>query len=238
MTCPFTVVNMFLFQTTCSAATQEREHRLLCTGSLFRDHQLVPVPGHMFRCHTRAGTSFAVRWCSVPWSSTCSCSRPHVPLPHKSGNIVCCALVLCSVIINASRFMEYEFEVLYQNVPFQHRLHIEKRLHWDIQNPLPASLITNPHWGRILGHHWDTSSKCFPRCYSQSLLRWILLPPLPPPSKSGLKLVCTRNIVYGNLKSENFKDYTQRNLNEIVRSWIRLPYSVQGPSQRIAPLIM
>jgi hypothetical protein len=36
-------------------------------------------------------------------------------------------------------------------------------------------------------------------------------------SKSGFKLVCNVNIVYGNLKSENSQDYAQ-NLNEIVRS--------------------
>ncbi len=35
--------------------------------------------------------------------------------------------------------------------------------------------------------------------------------------KSGLKLICNVNIVYGNLKSEN-----SRNLNEIVRSRTRL----------------
>jgi hypothetical protein len=29
-------------------------------------------------------------------------------------------------------------------------------------------------------------------------------------SKSGLKLVCNVNIVYGNLKSENSQDYTQK----------------------------
>ncbi len=43
--------------------------------------------------------------------------------------------------------------------------------------------------------------------------------PPPLPSKSGLKLVCNVNIVYGNLKSENSQDNAQnRNLNEIVRS--------------------
>jgi hypothetical protein len=29
-------------------------------------------------------------------------------------------------------------------------------------------------------------------------------------SKSDLKLVCIVNIVYGNLKSENFQDYAQK----------------------------
>jgi hypothetical protein len=41
-------------------------------------------------------------------------------------------------------------------------------------------------------------------------------PPPPPPCKSGLKLVCNVNIVYGNL------NIMPRNLNEIVHSWIRL----------------
>jgi hypothetical protein len=37
----------------------------------------------------------------------------------------------------------------------------------------------------------------------------ILLPPTPW-SKSGLKLVCNVNIVYGNLKPENSHDYAQK----------------------------
>jgi hypothetical protein len=52
-------------------------------------------------------------------------------------------------------------------------------------------------------------------CYSQSLLHGFYPP--PPPSKSGLKLVCNVNIVYGNFKSEN-SQIMPRNLNEIVRS--------------------
>jgi hypothetical protein len=32
----------------------------------------------------------------------------------------------------------------------------------------------------------------------------------PPPSKSGLKLVCNVNIVFGNLKSKNSQDYAQK----------------------------
>jgi hypothetical protein len=34
--------------------------------------------------------------------------------------------------------------------------------------------------------------------------------PLPPLSKSGLKLVCNVNIAYGHLKSENSHDYAQK----------------------------
>jgi hypothetical protein len=65
-------------------------------------------------------------------------------------------------------------------------------------------LVTNAR-GRILGHYWDKSLKSFPPCYSQSPLLTDL-PPLPP-SKSGLKLVCNVNIVYGNLKPEDSQDY-------------------------------
>ncbi len=67
--------------------------------------------------------------------------------------------------------------------------------------------------GRILGRNWDKSLRNFPPCYSQS----------PRPSKSGLKQVCNSNIVYGNLKSENSQvKIMPRNLNQIVRSWIRI----------------
>ena len=76
-------------------------------------------------------------------------------------------------------------------------------------------------WGRILGRNEDKSLKSIPTCYRSH--KRILLPPPLPPSKSGLKLVCNVNIVYGNLKSENSQEYSMtRNLNEIVRSLIRL----------------
>jgi hypothetical protein len=68
--------------------------------------------------------------------------------------------------------------------------------------------------GRILRRNWDKSLKSFPLAiqshnYTNKL------------SKIGMKLVCNVNIVYGNLKSENSQEYAQ-NLNDIVRSWIRL----------------
>ncbi len=44
-------------------------------------------------------------------------------------------------------------------------------------------------------------------------------------AKVVLKLVGNVNIVYGNLKSENSK-IMDRNLNEIVRSWIRLRFAL------------
>jgi hypothetical protein len=78
--------------------------------------------------------------------------------------------------------------------------------------------ITGGSRGWILGRNWDKSLKIFPPCYSQSPL---LKDFIPPWSKSGLKLVCNGNIVYGNLKSDNSQVYG-RKLNEIVCSWIRL----------------
>jgi hypothetical protein len=50
-----------------------------------------------------------------------------------------------------------------------------------------------------------TKVQSFPPFYSQSPL-----PPSPPLSKFGLKLVCNVNVVYGNLKSENSQDYAQK----------------------------
>ncbi len=70
--------------------------------------------------------------------------------------------------------------------------------------------------GRILGRNWDKSLQSFPPCYSQ-------LPLLTDLSKSGLKLVCNVNIVYGNLKSEKSQDYAQKPQRNL-RSWIRLLY--------------
>ncbi len=77
--------------------------------------------------------------------------------------------------------------------------------------------------GQILGRNPDKSLKsCVPPCYSQSpLLRDFTSPPPLPLSKSGLKLVCNVNIAHGHLKYENSRDYAW-DLNEIVRSWIRL----------------
>ncbi len=38
----------------------------------------------------------------------------------------------------------------------------------------------------------------------------IFTTPARPLRRNGLKLVCNVNIVYGNLKSENFHDYAQK----------------------------
>ncbi len=63
---------------------------------------------------------------------------------------------------------------------------------------------------RILGRDWDKSLNSFPPCFSQSPLLQISPPSPPPAPEQGLKLVCNVSIVYGNLKSENSKDYAKK----------------------------
>ncbi len=63
---------------------------------------------------------------------------------------------------------------------------------------------------RLLGRNWEKSLESFPPCESQSPLLTDFTPPTPFLSKSGFKLVCNVNIVYGNLKSENSQDYAQK----------------------------
>ncbi len=63
--------------------------------------------------------------------------------------------------------------------------------------------------GRILGRYWDKVLRVFLLAiHSHLYLRILLL--LPPLGKSGLKLVCDVNIVYGKLKPENSQDYAQK----------------------------
>jgi hypothetical protein len=60
------------------------------------------------------------------------------------------------------------------------------------------------HWGRILGRNWEFSSLLFTITSTNGFYS-------PSPlSKSGMKLVCNKNIVYGNLKYENSQDYDQK----------------------------
>ncbi len=59
-------------------------------------------------------------------------------------------------------------------------------------------------WDRILERNWDKSLKSFPPCYSQSPL--LTDPPPPPPWAT----VVWNNIVYRNIKSENYQDYAQK----------------------------
>ncbi len=50
----------------------------------------------------------------------------------------------------------------------------------------------------------------FPPCHSVTSTNGFYYPPPSPPAKSGSKLVCNVNIVYGHLKSENSQDNAQK----------------------------
>ncbi len=76
-------------------------------------------------------------------------------------------------------------------------------------------------WGRILGRYWDRSLKNFFLAI-HSHFYYKNSPPHPLLSKGGLKLVCNVNIVYDETSSLRNLNIMPRNLNEIVRSWIRL----------------
>jgi hypothetical protein len=53
-------------------------------------------------------------------------------------------------------------------------------------------------------------TKVFLLAIHSHLYSQVLPPPPHPPSRSGLKLVCNVNIVYGNLKSESSQDNAQK----------------------------
>jgi hypothetical protein len=81
-----------------------------------------------------------------------------------------------------------------------------------------------PYRGRILGRNWDKSLLAIHSYLVTSTNSYCPPPRTPPPSsKSGLKLVCNVNIVqYMETSCLIFLKLMPRNLNEIVRSWIRL----------------
>ncbi len=72
------------------------------------------------------------------------------------------------------------------------------------QSRLPIEAL----WCKNKKNPFDENFHTWAPCYSQSPL----LMDYSPPSKSGLKLVCNVNIVYGNgnLKSENSEFYAQK----------------------------
>jgi hypothetical protein len=98
---------------------------------------------------------------------------------------------------------------------------------WDLWGSRACSPDPFLRWSRLCPPFLkNTSSKCFydalrpnswtflgqslkrfPPCYSQSTL---LTDFTPSPDQKGFKTVCNVNIVYGNLKSENFQDYAQK----------------------------
>ncbi len=95
---------------------------------------------------------------------------------------------------------------------------ITARNYHNSQNKFPVSLCdyVRVSRGRILERNWDKSLKSFPLRFFSLLLTVTSTNGFysPPFSKSGLKLVCNVNIIYGNLKSENSQNYAlkpQRN---------------------------
>ncbi len=94
-------------------------------------------------------------------------------------------------------------------------------------------LLSPAFRGRILGRNWNTSLQSFPPCFSQPPLPKI---PPPPPAK-----VAWNWFVMWTLDTETSSLITlkimPRNLNGIVRSWIRLQnrhwmYSMTHPPVR------
>ncbi len=73
------------------------------------------------------------------------------------------------------------------------------------------------NWGVILGRNWDKSFKSFPPCYSQSPLL------LRPPSWAKVVWNWFVSKFYTETSSLRPLKIMPRNLNKIVRSWIRLP---------------
>jgi hypothetical protein len=71
-----------------------------------------------------------------------------------------------------------------------------------LRNPCSKRYGTEAEFLDIIG---TKVSRVFPPCYSQLTLLTDFTPLSPhSPSKNELKLVCNVNIVYGNLKSENY----------------------------------
>jgi hypothetical protein len=74
--------------------------------------------------------------------------------------------------------------------------------------PRVTCRVASLNRGRILGRNWDKSVKSFPPLYSQSHQ----LTPPPPPSNSGLKLVCTvMQILYTESSSLRTRKIMRRN---------------------------
>ncbi len=76
-------------------------------------------------------------------------------------------------------------------------------------------------WGRILRRIRGKSLKSFPPLLVTFTSSYKFYSPL---NKSGLKLVCNVNIVYGNLKSENTQDYAWKPQRNCMFTNFRLLY--------------
>ncbi len=86
------------------------------------------------------------------------------------------------------------------------KMHFFSRTYCSLQGALVINHAESR--GRILGRNWDKSLSSYPPLFTVTSTNGFYLS--PSLSKSGLKLVCNVNIVYGNLKSENSQDYAQK----------------------------
>ncbi len=90
---------------------------------------------------------------------------------------------------------------------------------------MKACRLLTDLWHSQRPHSWTyLGQKSLQFSSSPLLTDFIPTPPPPHLSKSGLKLVCNVNIVQGNLILSTSS--MPKNLKEIVRSWIRLQYSI------------
>ncbi len=104
-------------------------------------------------------------------------------------------------------------------VPHFH-IHVSVHLFWCSKIGVPIvgihKLLTDTStWMWKLGRRPDnllSRNICFEFSVSSSAVTFTngFYPPLPHPSKIGVKLACNVNIVNGNLKSENSQDYAQK----------------------------
>ncbi len=90
--------------------------------------------------------------------------------------------------------------------------------YWNLLKKFPS--VIGFSRGRILGLNLDRSIRSFPPCCSVISAKGFYV---PPPSRSDLKLVCNVNtVLYMETSSLSILKIMPWNLNEIVRSWIRL----------------
>jgi hypothetical protein len=77
--------------------------------------------------------------------------------------------------------------------------------------------------GWILGRNWD-KKKFSSLLFTTTSSNGFYPPPPTPPNKSGLKIACNANVVYTETSSLRTFKIMPRNLNEIVRSLIRIQH--------------
>jgi hypothetical protein len=135
-------------------------------------------------------------------------------------------------LLHSTKFVEHNIYL----VSPPSLLYVRRCTQREVKNArVPERIDVGLAWGRILGRNPDTSLTIFSPCYSKFhlysvALRFIFLQPLTVPLQYAIKENGGKpdrkpyHLPYGlrnpcrNLKSDNMP----RNLNEIVRSWIRL----------------